>query len=50
MYLAAALCVVQFASSFGLGWKDVRKKKDVAEESAKEGGEKDIEKGVKAEA
>ncbi|KAL3486545.1 major facilitator superfamily domain-containing protein [Aspergillus germanicus] len=50
MYLAAALCVVQFASSWGLGWKDVRKKKDAAEESAKEGEERDIEKGVKAEA
>ncbi|KAL3447242.1 major facilitator superfamily domain-containing protein [Aspergillus insuetus] len=51
MYLAAALCVVQFASSWGLGWKDVRKKKEVAEESAREDkGEKDLEKGVKAEA
>ncbi|KAL2851333.1 major facilitator superfamily domain-containing protein [Aspergillus pseudodeflectus] len=50
LYLAAALCVVQFASSWGLGWKDVRKK-EVAEESVKEnGGEKDVEKGVKAEA
>jgi hypothetical protein len=50
LYLAAALCVVQFASSWGLGWKDVRKK-EVAEESMKEnGGEKDVEKGVKAEA
>ncbi|CEL09673.1 hypothetical protein ASPCAL12806 [Aspergillus calidoustus] len=50
LYLAAALCVVQFASSWGLGWKDVRKK-EVAEDSVKDnGGEKDVEKGVKAEA
>ncbi|KAL2817541.1 major facilitator superfamily domain-containing protein [Aspergillus granulosus] len=53
MYLTVGLCVAQFMSSWGMGWKDVRKKQEVKENTTeevakKEGEEKDLERGMHA--
>ncbi|KAL3464600.1 major facilitator superfamily domain-containing protein [Aspergillus heterothallicus] len=50
MYLVVGLTVAQFASSWGMGWKDVRKKEEVKEDAStenakKEGEAQDLEKG-----
>ncbi|KAL4923695.1 major facilitator superfamily domain-containing protein [Aspergillus undulatus] len=45
-YLVAALCVVQFAAAWGMGWGDVRKKSDGEKGvSSQDGKAKDEEKG-----
>ncbi|KAL2869698.1 major facilitator superfamily domain-containing protein [Aspergillus lucknowensis] len=52
MFLVAGLSVAQFATSWGMGWKDIRKKEEIKKEaeSISKDGEEDVEKGAKADA